>query len=308
MRVFLTGGTGLIGTRLTKKLRERGDHPVVLTRRAPAVQQKLGPTVEVVSGDPMQPGPWMDAVGTCDAVIHLAGENVLGQRWSSAFKQMLVDSRVKSTRNVVEAMARKPQRADGQPKVLVNASAIGVYGPRGDEEVDEATGPGNDFLANLCVEWEKAARAAEPTGVRLAIVRIGVVLDKEGGPLAKMLTPFKMFAGGRAGSGKQWMSWIHHEDMVGVLLCALDNPEAKGPLNGTSPNPLPNRDFAKALGRALHRPSFFPTPRFVLRLVLGEAADIVVTGQRVVPRRPLALGYVYKYPTIDSAFAEIFAP
>jgi uncharacterized protein (TIGR01777 family) len=236
----------------------------------------------------------------------LAGENVFGRRWNDAFKQMLVDSRIKSTRNVVEALARKPQRPDGQPKVLVNASAIGVYGPRGDEEVDEESAPGNDFLAGLCVEWEKAARAVEPAGVRLAIVRVGVVLDKEGGALAKLLTPFKLFAGGPAGGGKQWMSWVHHEDLTGLLLFALDRGEVKGPLNGTAPNPVTNGDFAKALGRALHRPSFFPTPGFMLRLALGEVADIIVTGQRVVPRRPLALGYSYKYPTVEAALAELF--
>jgi uncharacterized protein (TIGR01777 family) len=307
MRVFLTGGTGLIGARLTKLLLERGDQPVVLTRRYGPARQQLGPKVELIEGDPMRPGPWMESVDGCDAAVHLAGENVFGRRWNAAFKQLLVDSRVQGTKNVVEALLRKPKRADGQPKVLVNASAIGFYGPRGDEEVDENAAPGHDFLADLCVEWEKAAHGVEAGGVRLAVVRVGVVLDPNGGALAKLLTPFKLFAGGPVAGGRQWMSWAHHDDMTGLFLFALDNPEARGPLNGTAPNPVTNRDFATALGHALNRPSFFPTPGFVLRVMLGEAAHIVVTGQRVVPRRPLALGHAFKYPTVEAALGQIFS-
>jgi uncharacterized protein (TIGR01777 family) len=305
MRVFLTGGTGLIGKRLVRQFLGRGDQVTVLTRRYAAARQMLGPDCGLAEGDPTQPGDWADAVGDCDAVIHLAGENVFGRRWNAAFKQLLVDSRVKSTQNVVEALRRRPRRGDGQPKVLVNASAIGYYGPRGDEELGEDAPPGHDFLAELCQQWEAAARAAESSGVRCAIVRVGVVLDKEGGALAKLLPPFKMFAGGPVGSGRQWMSWVHHEDMVGLLLLALDHAEARGPLNGTAPNPVTNRDFSKSLGRALQRPAFLPTPGFALRLGLGEVADVVLTGQRVLPRRALALGYAFRYPTIDAALAQI---
>src|SRR5262249_35220209 len=159
----------------------------------------------------------------------------------------------------------------------------------------------DDFLARLCVDWEKEARAVEPAGVRCAIVRVGVVLDREGGALAKLLPPFKMFAGGPAGSGKQWLSGGHHEDLCGVRMRGVDNPEARGPLNGTAPHPVTNKEFSKALGRALHRPAVFPTPAFMLRLVVGEAAEIIVTGQRVLPRRPLALGYHFRYPSVDEA-------
>ncbi|MFO0846646.1 MAG: NAD-dependent epimerase/dehydratase family protein, partial [Gemmataceae bacterium] len=190
MRVFVTGGTGLVGSRLVGRLLERGDKPVVLTRRYGHARQALGPNVDLVEGDPMQSGGWMEQVDDCDGVIHLAGENVFARRWNAAFKQLLVDSRVKSTTNVAEAIKRKPRRGDGSPKVLVNASAVGIYGPHGDEEVTEETPPANDFLANLCVEWERAARSAEPAGVRGVQVRVGVVLDKEGGALAKLLTPF----------------------------------------------------------------------------------------------------------------------
>lgn len=306
MRVFITGGTGLVGKRLVKALSTRGDTPVVLSRRATTAKEIFGRGIEIVEGDPMQPGPWMDAISSCDGVIHLAGENVFARRWNTAFKQLLVDSRVLSTRNVVQALARNPRRADGSPKVLVNASAIGWYGPHGDEELDESTPPGNDFLTKLCVEWEKQAHDAEKHGVRVALVRVGIVLDREGGALTKMLTPFKLFVGGPVGSGKQYMSWIHHEDMVGLFLLGLDNANAVGPLNGTTPNPVTNKVFSKALGKVLHRPSFMKTPRIMLRLGLGEVANVIAEGQRVIPRKPLALGYSYRFATIEAALADLF--
>ncbi|HZT79578.1 MAG TPA: TIGR01777 family oxidoreductase, partial [Gemmataceae bacterium] len=260
-------------------------------------------------GDPMRPGAWTDAVADCDAVIHLAGENIFGKRWGAAFKQLLHDSRVRGTENVVAALSRNPRTADGRPRVLVSASAIGWYGPHGDEELTEDAPPGDDFLARVCVDWERAARAAEPLGVRVALVRVGVVLDREGGALAQLLTPFKLGLGGPVGwtpwSGRQYLSWIHHADMVGLFLLALDNPGAAGPLNGTAPHPVTNREFGKALGRALHRPAFLPVPPLALRLMLGEVAHIVATGQRVLPKRPLALGYAFRFPTIDAALADI---
>jgi uncharacterized protein (TIGR01777 family) len=305
MRVFITGGTGLVGSRLVPRLVDRGDQVVLLSRRAGPARERFGKACAVVEGDPMQTGSWMDAVGDCDAVIHLAGENVFARRWSSEFKALLRDSRVKSTENVVQALARKPRTASGQPKVLVNASAIGYYGPHGDEELNEDSPPGDDFLARLCVEWEQTARKAEQHGVRVAYVRVGIVLAKEGGALAKLLTPFKLGAGGPAGSGKQWMSWIHRDDLVGIFLLALDHENARGPVNGTAPAPVTNKAFGQALGRALHRPAFAPTPAFALRLMLGEVADVIVNGQRVLPGRPLALGYSFLYPNLDGALAEI---
>ncbi|HKI36283.1 MAG TPA: TIGR01777 family oxidoreductase [Gemmataceae bacterium] len=305
MRVFVTGGTGLIGNRVIRRLRERGDEVKLLTRRAGAVRDKFAGCT-LVEGDPMVAGPWMDALGDCDAVVNLAGENIFGRRWSEDFKRLLLESRVKSTENVAAALARQPRTEAGATKVLVNASAVGYYGPHGDEELDESSPPGNDYLAQVCVAWEKSALVAQAAGVRVALVRIGVVLDKEGGALSALLTPFKVGAGGPAGSGRQWMPWIHHADLVGLILLGLDRAEAQGPINGTAPNPVTNKEFGKALGRALHRPAFLPTPGFVLRLGLGEVAGVILTGQRVLPRQALKVGYLFQYPTIDGAFADIF--
>jgi|SRR5579875_795248 uncharacterized protein (TIGR01777 family) len=305
MRIFVTGATGLVGRRLVWRLHERGDQIVVLTRRAYHAAQLFGNNAALVEGDPIRPGDWMKAIADCDGVIHLAGENIFARRWNADFKKLLHDSRVLSTQHVVEALRRRPMRADGQAKVLVNASAIGYYGPRGDEELTEESAPGSDFLAQLCVEWEQAARAAESAGVRVAWVRVGVVLDKEGGALAKLLTPFRLFAGGPVGNGQQWMSWIHYADLVSLFLLAVDNAQAKGALNGTAPNPVTNREFSKTLGRVLHRPALTWTPALVLRMALGEVADLITTGQRVLPKRALELGHSFQYPTLDAALTHI---
>jgi uncharacterized protein len=304
MRVFVMGGTGLVGTRLIGKLRDRGDQVMLLTRRAAVARDKFGEGVTVVEGDPMTAGPWMDRVEECDGVINLVGEGVFNRRWNEEFKKLLYDSRVKSTDHVVQALVRKPRTNAGEPKVLVNASAIGYYGSRGDEELTEESTQGDDVLARLCVDWEKAARAAESDGVRVAVVRVGVVLDRTGGALKQMVTPFKMFIGGPIGSGKQWMSWIHHEDVVGIFLLGLDHAEARGPLNGTAPNPVTNKVFSKALGGALGRPSFMPTPKFGLRVMLGEVAGVVAGSQRVLPKKPLALGYAFRFPEVDAALRD----
>jgi uncharacterized protein (TIGR01777 family) len=307
MRAFITGGTGLVGSRLIRALVQRGDTVAALTRRPDTARALFAEGVTVVPGDPMMLGDWAGATADCDAIVHLAGENVFARRWSNSFRELLRASRIQSTENIVKAIAQHPLTPTGQTKVLVNASAIGFYGAHGDEELDETSPAGNDFLAGLCVDWEKAARTAESHSARVAVVRVGVVLDKEGGALKQMLTPFKLFVGGPTGSGKQWISWIHHVDMVGILLCALDSSAATGPINGVSPNPLPNRDFGKALGRALHRPALMPTPAFALRLMLGQVSQLITTGQRVLPKRATALGYSFRFPTIDAALMDILA-
>jgi uncharacterized protein (TIGR01777 family) len=305
MHVFLTGGTGLIGTRLIREFCRRGDRVTVLTRR-PAVAQGLqGPACTLLAGDPTQPGPWADAVADCDAVVNLAGENLFSKRWSAAFKQVLRDSRIRSTENVALALARRPTNAAGEPKILVNASAVGFYGARGDEELNEDSPPGSDYLAGLCVEWEQAARRAESFGVRVVVVRIGVVLAADGGALKQMLPQFRAGMGGPVGSGKQWVSWVHVGDVTRILQLVLDNPAARGPLNAMSPNPVRNQEFAKTLGRVLQRPSVITTPAFAVRLMLGEVAEVVLTGQRVRPTRLPALGYAYQFSTLEPALTDL---
>jgi uncharacterized protein len=313
MRVFVTGGTGLVGRRLVRALRKRGDDVVALSRRADAWEQ-VGPDCTIIRGDPTEPGPWQDRIADCDAVVNLAGAGIFDRRWDAAYKQLIRDSRVKSTANVVAALAKQPNRPDGAPKVLANASAIGYYGPRGAEELDESSPPGADFLAGAVVEWEAAARQAEAAGVRVALVRIGIVHDTAGGALKQLLLPFRLGLGGPVGLalrpkdwGKQYWSWIHHADLTGIFLLALDHPGAAGPVNATAPHPVTNREFAKALGKALGRPAFSPTPAVALRLLLGDVADVVTTGQRVLPNKALALGYSFQYPTIDAALAQLFA-
>jgi uncharacterized protein (TIGR01777 family) len=311
MRIFVTGGTGLVGSRLIRRLQDRGDEIVLLSRRPAAARERLAPRDQVIEGDPMQPGSWMESVGPCAAVIHLAGENIFNRRWNKEFKDLLFGSRVKSTQHIVQALASSPRTSTGAAKVLVSASAIGYYGPHGDEELTENSPPGDDFMAHICVEWEKEARRAESHGIRVAMIRIGVVLDKAGGALAKLLTPFRFGVGGPIGwtpwSGRQVMSWIHQDDLVGIFLLALDNPNATGPINGTAPQPVTNREFGTALGRTLHRPAFVPTPPLALRVLLGEVADVIATGQRVLPKRALALGYHFRFPGIDAALADLLA-
>lgn len=301
MRIFLMGGTGLVGSRLVGRLVERGDDVALLTRRPEAAAGRFAKCT-IVGGDPTEAGAWMHSASDCDAVINLVGEPIFGRRWNAEYKVLLRDSRVRSTANAAEVVA-----GSGRARVLVNASAIGYYGPRGDEELTEESPPGDDFLAGLCRDWEQAAQPAATSGARLAIVRIGVVLDAGGGGLAQMLTPFKLGLGGPVGSGRQWLSWIHHDDVVGVLLTALDNPQAAGAINGTAPHPVTNREFSKALGRALRRPAFLPAPTFALRLKFGEVADVITTGQRVLPTRAIALGYQFRFPFVDAALAGVLA-
>ncbi len=311
MRVFVTGGTGLVGSLLVKKLRQRGDHVVLLTRRPDAVRTQWGDGVTIVGGDPVQAGPWMDAVKNCDAVVHLAGEGIFNRRWSDDFKHLIYSSRVKGTDNIVAALSSplhtrgEGQGVRGRPPVLVSASAIGYYGPHGDEELTEACLAGNDFLAQVCIDWEKAAQPAIIHGVRLVLLRTGVVLDKAGGALAKMLTPFKMCVGGPIGSGRQWMSWIHNDDEVGLILFAVDHADINGPLNAVAPHPVTNKEFSKALGKVLGRPSFLPTPAFALRVMLGESSEIITKGQKVLPKKALAAGYAFKFPDLDPALSDL---
>jgi len=278
MRVAVTGASGLIGTRLSEALRARGDEVVPVSLRS-------GP-----------PAP-EDLTG-CDAVVHLAGEPV-AQRWTTAARERIRSSRVEGTRGLVHAIAA----ADSRPRVLVSASGVGYYGSRGDEIVGEDAPPGDDFLAQVCVEWEREANAAAQHGTRVVIVRTGVVLSKSGGALAKMLPPFKLGVGGPVAGGRQYLPWIHIDDLVGIYLAAIDEEHWTGPVNAAAPEPVTNAAFSKALGRALHRPAVLPVPALAIRALYGDMARIVTTGQRAVPRRPLELGYTFAHADLDEALA-----
>ncbi len=304
MRVFITGGTGLIGRRLCAALRQRGDEPVVLTRHPQVALAGIGPAAQFVEGDPSRIGPWMEAVDGCQAVVNLAGANLFDRRWNEDFKRQLRESRVLSTQNLVDAI----RQAKARPNVLVSGSAIGYYGFTGDELLTEDSPAGTgDFLSQLTPLWEEAALPAEEAGARVVLLRTGVVLDKAGGALKQMMTPFKFFIGGPVGHGRQWVSWIHHADEVGLILFAMDEPKVRGPLNATAPEPVTNRQLAKALGKAMGRPSFAPVPAFALKLRFGEVANVVIKGQRVIPKKAQDLGYRFQFPDVDAALRDIMA-
>ena len=304
MQIFLTGGTGLVGTKLVPRLIEAGHQVLLLTRDAKKVPPRSG--LEVVEGDPTQTGPWLHRLAECDAVIHLAGEPVFGRRWSRRFKERIRESRVVSTQLVSQELAQHPLRKDGSPKIFLCASAIGFYGMRlNDEESDETSPPGKDFLAEVSVEWEKACQPARDAKCRVVNIRVGVVLDASGGALPKMVRPFKWFLGGVLASGKQWISWIHYQDMVGLIEFALNNSHVEGPINATSPEPIKNWGFSKTLGKVLSRPCWFPTPGFILRIVVGPGAEIVTQGQRVLPRKAEQLGYHFHFTDLEAALRDV---
>jgi uncharacterized protein (TIGR01777 family) len=294
MKVTVSGATGLVGRRLVQALRDRGDDVTVLSRSPRKARERLG--VEAVEWDPMSgPAPAAALAGR-DGVVSLAGEPV-AQRWNDEVKRRIHDSRVLGTRNLVAGL----RETDPRPDVLVSASGVGYYGAHGDERVTESDPAADDFLGQLCVEWEGAADAARELGVRVAYVRTGIALDAKGGALKTMLPPFKLGLGGPIAGGGQYMPWIHIDDLIGMYLAALDEETWTGALNGTAPEPVTQKAFARALGRALHRPAFAPVPRFALKLLMGEMAEIATTGVRAVPARPMQLGYEFRHADLDAA-------
>jgi uncharacterized protein (TIGR01777 family) len=288
MRITVSGASGLIGAKLVERLRGRGDEVTTLSR-SPSAPGAVAWQPE------REPAP-ADALSGRDAVVHLAGENV-AQRWSDAAKRRIRASRELGTRNLVAGI----EAADPRPRALVSASAVGYYGPHGDERLDEDTPPGEDFLAEVCVVWEREAQRAAELGLRVARIRTGVVLDKDGGALAKMLPFFKLALGGPVAGGRQYMPWIHVDDVVALYLAALDGGAWEGPVNASAPEPVTNAAFSKALGRALRRPAFAPVPGLAVRTLYGEMAEIVTKGQRVVPRRAQELGFAFAHPDLDEA-------
>jgi uncharacterized protein (TIGR01777 family) len=302
MKVFITGGSGLVGTALTDALLRRGDQPIVLSRDAQRATERLGPDVLVVEGDPAALGDWAARVDGCDAVINLAGEPVFGRRWNDQQKERLRSSRVEATANVVRAIGR----ASVKPRVLASASAIGYYGNVPEGEVTEDSPSADDVLGRICQEWEQAAQAVAQHGTRLTIVRTGVVLARDGGALKQMLTPFKLGLGGPVGFGRQWVSWIHLQDLVGVYLAAVENPRLEGVINGTAPRPVRNKEFSKCLARSLHRPCLFPVPPIMLRLMFGEVASVITGGQKVAPRRLEQENFAFQFTDCQAAMNDLF--
>jgi len=300
-RIIITGATGLIGKRVARALRQRGESLVVFSRDTPDARKAVRGADEYVAWQPEEQGPWANAVPGAHAVVHLAGASVYGHRWTESYKRQIRDSRVLGTRGLVKAMARAAVR----PKVFICGSAVGYYGPRDDTPLDESAGPGDDFLAQVCAEWEAEARKAEELGIRTVLLRTGVVLDRGEGALPQMMLPFKLFAGGPIMPGTQWLSWIHIDDEVGILLKALDDPAVSGPVNATAPNPQTNAEFTRALGQAMGRPAWLPVPQLGLKLALGEFAESLTTGQRALPARIQQLGYEFQYPTSEQALRQL---
>jgi uncharacterized protein (TIGR01777 family) len=297
VKVTLTGATGAIGRAVVEELLARGDEVTVLSRDATKAADAFGGRVQALEWkDPKAEPPPTDAVAGQDGVIHLLGEPV-AQRWSDRAKQEIRDSRVLATRNLLAALTD----ADPRPGVLVSQSAAGWYGPRGDEPVDESEPAADDFLAQVCVEWEAEARKAEELGMRVATTRTGVVLSESGGALEKMLPPFNAGIGGPVAGGDQYVPWIHTEDVVGAMVFALDTGAASGPINLSAPEPVTNKELSKTLGRVLRRPAVAPVPALALRVLYGEMAQIVTTGVRMVPKRLTDLGYDFRQPDLEQA-------
>ena len=299
MRVLVTGASGMIGSALCDALLARGDEVVGLSRD-PEKARQTNPTVHWFAWQATLERPPADAFEGVEGVVNLIGEPI-NQRWNEESKRRIIESRRASTHNLVQAIGALQDR----PKVLVSQSAIGYYGDRGEALVDESTGPGSDFPAEVCVEWERAAHEADEL-LRVVVVRTGLLLDPGGGLLKQLLTPFKLGVGGPIGGGDQYMSWIHIDDEIALLLWALDDEKVTGTLNATAPNPVTNRELSKALGRVLNRPAVVPVPGVALNLMLGrELAETVKGGQRVLPRRALDLGFTFKHPELEPALRDL---
>lgn len=297
MRILITGGTGLIGRQLCKALLAEGHQLTVLSRKPDTVAVKCGASVQPI----VKLSEWTPAK-TFDAVINLAGEPIVDARWTESRKQVLRDSRIKVTEELVQRIAAATQK----PSVLLSGSAIGYYGGRGDEELNEDSGAGTDFPARLCVDWEAAAVAAEQYGVRVCLLRTGLILSRDGGLLARMVPPFKLGMGARVGDGKQWMSWIHIDDYVALLLRLLRDEQMRGAYNMTSPEPVTNKEFTKTLATVLHRPAPFVAPASLLKLSLGESASLLLEGQRVLPKQMLAAGQPIRFTKLEDALKDLF--
>lgn len=304
MLVLLTGATGFIGKKMVKALHESGHRVRILSRnpkRAHSlVERSTGVDCEAFSLESGNEGPSQEALQGVDAVIHLAGEPV-ARRWTSWRKRKIYNSRILSTRHLIDSLSKLKQK----PHTFICASAVGYYGDRGNETLDESSASGSGFLAEVCIDWEHEAQRAEELGIRSAQVRTGLVLGPDGGALPQMLPAFRMGMGGRLGSGKQWMSWIHSQDLVRLILFVLENKALKGPVNGVSPHPTQNRSFTQLLGRSLGRPTWIPVPGIALKFAFGEMAEILLTGQKVIPKKALDQGFEFQHSDLEEALHSL---
>lgn len=298
-RILVTGATGFVGGHLCRSLAARGDSIAILSRDAARAKRQVPSASEVVTAGP--DGTF--SLDGANAIVHLAGEPVAG-RWSNAKRDAIETSRIEGTRRVVRSIAKLEPGA--RPKVLVSASAIGLYGDRGEEILDESSRPGDDFLARVCLGWEREAREATPLGVRVVPLRIGLVMGREGGALHAMQPLFKAGLGGPLGSGEQWWPWIHIEDVIGLMLFALDRDDLDGPINATAPTPVRQRDHARVLGAALRRPAFLPAPAFALKAILGDFSVELLASRRVIPKRATELGYSFAHRELAAALASLY--
>lgn len=302
MKIAIAGATGFVGSRLVEKLYSDDHQILILTRDAEFARRIFPhdsyPNLEIITYTPQISGDWQKSISGCDAVINLAGTPIADQRWTTARKEAIKASRQITTRKIVEAI----NQADPRPTVLINGSAIGYYGTSDTATFDENSRAGQDFLAEVCQAWE--AEVASLKNTRAVIIRTGIVVGPKGGAVGKMLLPFQMFMGGPIGSGKQWLSWIHRDDLVNLIIFALNNTAVSGVVNGTAPQPVTMGEFCQVLGQTMQRPSWLPVPNFALKLLLGEGATVVLDGQKVLPTRTLALGFQYEYADLKSALAQ----
>jgi uncharacterized protein (TIGR01777 family) len=301
MKIFMTGGSGFVGSSLTRALIDEGNSVTVLTRDPAGKRSFQG--LRFVGGNPVEKGQWQDEVGDHDVIVNLAGASIFG-KWNKKVKDEISRSRIHTTRNLVEAFFGK----GGRVKTFLSTSAVGYYGSRGDEALTESSGAGNDFLASLCLEWEKTALEAAKSGIRVVICRLGIVLGPSGGALGRMTPIFRKGMGSPLGSGRQWFSWIHQEDLVAAYRFLLSRQDLSGPFNCTAPFPVTNKEFTNALARALGVSVFLPAvPGFVLKMILGESAEVLLGGQRVLPSRLLEAGFSFRFSRVEEALGEIFS-
>lgn len=300
-KIIITGATGLIGRKLSQKLFEAGHQIIVFSRNASSAKNVLKKDFTYIDWDYSRSDKWIESISTADAIVHLAGINLFAKRWNKKFKEEILASRKETTKALVDAV----KLSQAKPAVFVSASGVGYYGDCGDKLLDENSPAGNDFLAEVCKVWEAEAAEVEKAGVRRVSVRTGIVLSKEDGALKRMLLPFKLFVGGPLGNGKQWFPWIHIDDIVGIYFHAIENQNLNGAVNAASPNICTMKEFAKTLGKVLHRPSLFPVPELALKIAIGEAGKVVLMSQRVKVNKLLESGYKFKFENLEEALRNL---